>query len=633
MKKIFAICLIGLAVVGCVSSSYTLSSSTVESNVNAKYRVREQSLAEAARNEGVYDTLFSKDSEHRVMPLQVSWSEVINERENDILSTFLGIFTLGIYPFHTSITALYDVTVTGPQGYGYHSGEFEVVKDDRTGWFASIFAIGSDAHIFWDDDSFKYKPGDLVEIGIARKTLELANLFDYGAYVAEQKKERINEISVARDETMLTCVVQSEDDIDIRFAAEQRLKEITEKTALEQRHRDEVKAEVATFENNQEWDSIIVLCNNEIRNADFIDAGELKEIKATAERSKELKRLSELKALIAEKTKEEKWDEVISICDKELMADPNNDYIDDSVQKEMRAIAVRSKELKRIATIKARIAEKSKDEDFDEIIAICDKELWAAPSRPGHNVEDLEFWKTTRDAAMQSIKSQLDHLLNIGQWKVVLERCEKGLSNKDGVAVEVFSDIKARAVESQQKTIAEREAKREAIIERVNNKFANLNVVEFNAAVKKIENEYGTNSIEYTEAGIYMISRYTLPLWEGIAVADTEFKRRLQYFGYHVGRVSYSDYHDGKGERLTLLELWHEVTYQHGTMSASYGSDWFTYPSWMSYADAKIIWDHYNDNMYREAHSEVNRFKSELDSYLERYIEFEKIDRMNDGNL
>lgn len=406
MKNVIVLSLISFAIVGCVSSSYKLSVPPVEVKGNAKYCLRQQFLARVARKEGVYDRLYSHDSTAKVMPLQVSWREQAGERQVDFWASLFGTLTLGVYPFHTSITSRYNVTVNGPQGP--RSGQFEIVKDNRVGWLASVFVIGSDAHHFWDNDPFMYTPEDLAEIGIARKILELANSFDYDAYVM---KELVKEMSNTKDKATISTILQRELGYNIGDVAERRLNEIAEKTALEMKHREEVKAQVALFEENQDLDSIIALCNEEISNAEFLGTNELVDIKENAKRGKDRK-------------------------------------------------ACREKELQRISRVKICIAEKSSEEKWDDVITICEWELRVASGRPGYRKEDLEFWRATRNAAIQSraikIKSKLDELLNAGHWKEVLERCDHELGNKDGVADAIFLDVKARVKEVWQQSIDEK---------------------------------------------------------------------------------------------------------------------------------------------------------------------------------
>lgn len=383
MKNVIVLSLISFAIVGCVSSSYKLSVPPVEVKGNAKYRVinyyenrymHPNALVGIASGESAHDVLYNDGSEIIVMPIGIRCYEYEREREisSNTLLAILSYSTLGIVPNHSSIRAYYYVAVDGPQGLS--NGQFEIVKDSWGGWFAPLLVPDWDTHAD-DEGLYTYNPGDLVGIGVVRKTLELASELDYDAYVAEQKRARIEELSSANDEAMLESIVKNEKEDDIRAVAEQRLKEIAEKTALEKIHRKEVNAQVAMHKENHEWDSIITLCEKEISNAEFLGANELMDMKVAAERSKELDRIAEVKKAIDEKSKAEEW---------------------------------------------------------DDVIAICKKELLTAPSRPGHLIEDSGFWVSTRDDARAArfckIKAEVDGLCENGQWSIAIGRCEAELA-------------------------------------------------------------------------------------------------------------------------------------------------------------------------------------------------------------
>lgn len=571
MKNTVAVSIACLAIAGCVSSSYKLSIPPVEDKGTAKYHVQQESLAAAAKEEGVYDSLYSTDSDITVMPLQVSWTEQVGERKLDVWSSLFGTLTLGVYPFHTSITTQYDVKVNGPQGR--RIGQFEIVKSARGGWFAPLFVSDWDKRAD-DEELHTYNPGDLVERGIVRKTLELAGDFDYEAYVAKQKKTRIEKLGKSRDEAKLSDVVQSEKDVDIRAAAEQRLKEIAEKTALEKKRREEVKAQVATCEENQEWDSIIALCDKEIPNVDFLDDGELQTIKVKAERDKELNRIAGIKAIIEEKTKEEKWDDIIGICKKEL--------------------------------------------------------LTVSSSHSGY-LEDSDYWVSTRDEAEQAlalkIKAELDDLLDMGQWKVVLERCEHEFGDKDRVLRDVIADVKARAEEVRQKAIAEREQKKAEIIERLHKKYVNSSLNESDQVAElwekfgKAMDTYSTNSIEYLEIRIVVIAKISIPISEGLKRKHDDFKKVLDITGYSVSFVTY----DSADQLKSLHVRWN--SYFTGTMYATpwAGEGRFSFPEWMAAGDAKIIWDHYSMAAFETASSDLVKQKALLNDCIDQLLMLQKI--------
>lgn len=441
MKNVIALSLVSLAIVGCVSSSYKLSVPPVEDKGGAKYHIRSidwraddrkpslrgltssdqrqidklqrlgyskegieklglgirfadeeddlltvntQTLASSSRAEGVYDNLYSDSSDIRVMILDVSCIENIGTKKVNGLSGILFLCTVGIWPMHLSITSKYHVTVSGPNSYKYQNGDFEIVKDEWTGWFAPLFVSGTHAN-HTQSAKNEYCPSDLVSVGLARKTFELAGKLGYDAYAAKQKMVYIEELSSSKDEAMLAYVVQKEKDEDVRAAAERRLKYVTEKTALEKKRREEVRADVAKYEENQKWESIIALCDKEIPNVDFLDAGELKDMKAAAERSKELDRIAEVKKAIDEKSKAEKW---------------------------------------------------------DDVIAICKEELSTASSYAGYRKEDDEFWKSKRAEAcserFNKVRSELYKLCDNGEWNAAVVRCEgeldsqKRISSTDG---------------------------------------------------------------------------------------------------------------------------------------------------------------------------------------------------------
>ena len=585
-RKSIAVFLISFAMVGCVRYSYELSNAAIADNGEEKYfintvewqpnsqksfsgatpedqkkidklrsygygrdkieksglgirfaedkdipaTVNAQTLVSAMEADGAYNCLHSDCSDIRVMPLKVSCVEDRGAEKGNGLVALFTLCTLGIVPYHSSITATYNVTVVGPESS--QNGDFEIVKDEWSGWFAPLLASGVYTN---HTRSAKngYCPGELVSIGLARKTLELARTLDYDAYVARQKELRIGEIGETRDETMLASLVQTEEDVDIRVAAEQRLKEIAEKKALEQRRRDEVKAEVATFEENQEWDKIIALCDKEIPNTDFLDARELKEIKEAAERSKELNRL-------------------------------------------------------------------------------------------------------------EKIKSELDHLLDIGQWKVVLERCEQEFSDKGSAVADIIVDIKTRAEEARQKAIADREARKESIINGLSEKYVGLEtselVPELLAVKKALADDNKTNSVDYLRADIVFISKISLPFWESLAQSHAEFKRVLSSAGYRVGNPMY-----GKNDKLRLLYVeYHGTAYRYpygdvevvksGSLEVIYfGEGQFSYPKWMNLNDAREIWNHYDRKEYIDADKKVSEFRKKLDDRLDELLMLEHKAQIESG--
>ncbi len=231
------------AVAGCVSSSYKLDVQKPKGNAQAKFFVRSvmkdvkpgesikkseweaqqresATFAEGAKKEGVYEALFASGDKNESMPLTVYYTRNQGKEEPGN-SSMLCALTLGVIPGCFQTTETIDVTVRSPAGE--RTGVFKIVKDEWLGWLPIFVPYPT----FDSDKRTKevgYVPGDLVERGLARKTLELAKSLDCNAFFIKQK--RLKELQDTADQTMLANVVQNDSDADIRNAADKRLEEL-----------------------------------------------------------------------------------------------------------------------------------------------------------------------------------------------------------------------------------------------------------------------------------------------------------------------------------------------------------------------------------------------------------------------
>ncbi len=140
--------------------------------------------------------------------------------------------------------------------------------------------------------------------------------------------------------------------------------------------------------------------------------------------------------------------------------------------------------------------------------------------------------------------------------------------------------------------------------------------IEKMAYAVKIGAKYGTNSVESLKADL-VAKQAMLKMNQYYSLVHKFFKERMYNAGYCVASLNYS------GNNLTSLYLVNYRINREGEMRPGLAAGSFTYPLWLSEADAKMIWGHYSDRLLGKSESIQSETEAAIEDLERRLSEIE----------
>ena len=105
--------------------------------------------------------------------------------------------------------------------------------------------------------------------------------------------------------------------------------------------------------------------------------------------------------------------------------------------------------------------------------------------------------------------------------------------------------------------------------------------------LQKLEERYGTNNVKYVEARLDLIRNFSLVAEKSMVEKHRAFMDLLNHAGYMVANQEYANH------TLVSLLVINTDTGACGFMRKGISDGQFSYPRWLSPADAQMIWRHF----------------------------------------
>ena len=402
--KIFMITLIGVLFCGCSSGLYKISLSEGGKTLDQRMCYK------------IVPSLSDEEFDPHIMSVEVSSAKdysnktyyyngkLTNDSSELGISGWLCLLSLGVFPRFLTEHVDGNVIVNTP--LGAKSGTWRVDAKTWYGWIPLFVAYPdfADKRV-----STPVLPDPEIE-ALAQKTLvdSLVKQFSYDEYIkfASQKNK----------------------DRDIELS-----------------HIAAVKKSIGDLCAKHQYDEAEALLSKESvsRSGTFVrDTAMWTEVKASIAEKKELHRATikeiELKKLL----EEEKFEEVVRLCNEELkISDDEGNPLSASIREKVRSMWVdlrdgakksiwtkaRAAELKRIELRKEEIEKLLDRKDYAAVIVECDKEKGTSPAA---KYEDAEIWASFRRRALQE-KAKSDRDVELRRIADKVNQIEKLMQDKD----------------------------------------------------------------------------------------------------------------------------------------------------------------------------------------------------------